>query len=139
MAVANILIVAVPDAKMVAPLVVEEEPQRTQSLALLRQSRSSVRPPPLPKLAEEQSPPTDHAVLPMPTPFVVTGLKDRAARPMVSAVQQQLTAVKDAKADPALVLLWFLLQAHHRHQPIQILALLRSSATRLVFLLCTLA
>lgn len=132
-------IIAVPDAKVVAPLVVEEEPQRTQSLALLRQSRSSVRLPPLLKLAEEQSLPTDHAVLPMATPFVVTGLKDRAARPMVSAVQHQLTAAKDVKADPALVPQWFLLQAHHQHRPIQTLALLRSSAVRLVFPLCTLA
>lgn len=125
---------------MVAPLVVEEEePQRTQSLALLRQNQSSVSPPPLPKLAEELSPLMDHAVLPMPTPFVATGLKDRAARPMASVAKRQPTAVQDAKADPALVLLWFLLQAHRRHQPIQILALLRSSAARLVFPLCTLA
>lgn len=135
---ANTSAAAVPGAKMAAAVEEEEEPQQTQ-LALLRQSRSSDSPQPLPKQAEEQSPPTDHAALPMATPFVVIGLKDRAARLMGSVAKQQLTAVKDAKADPALVPRWSLLQDHHQHQLIQTLALLKSSAVRLVFPLCTLA
>ena len=62
----------------------------------------------------------EHAVLPMATLFVETGLKDPAAPHMDSVVKQLLTAATDAKADLASVLLWCLPLVHPLRQPIPI-------------------
>lgn len=114
--------VAGPGAKVDA-MAVEEEPQPTQSPALLRQNLSLVNLPTLAKLVEEQSRQTEPAALLTVTLFAETGLKDPVARLMASVVKQQLTAAKVARADPARVLQWYPRLAHRRHQQIPILVL----------------
>ena len=113
----DVVTVAVRDAKVDVPLVVEE-PQPIPSPLLPKQSLSWASPRPLAKLLGEQSQPTEHVALPMATLFVVIGLKDHAALHMDSVVKQQLTAATDVKADLALVLPSCLPLAHPLLQPI---------------------